>query len=58
MMRPAGGGSKNPVWTAIRQQLLGVPVVRSAQAEAAYGAARLARQGGELARPSPTELVM
>lgn len=41
----AGGGAKNPVWTAIRQRELGVPVVRSERAEAAYGAAILARQG-------------
>ena len=54
----AGGGSRNPLWTAIRQQQLGVPVVRSEQAEAAYGAARLARQGAELASPSPTALLM
>ena len=53
-----GGGAKNPVWTAIRERELGVPVVRSAQAEAAYGSALLARQGAALAKPSATALVM
>jgi sugar (pentulose or hexulose) kinase len=41
----AGGGAKNPAWTRIRQRLLGVPVRRAAHTEAAYGAARLARDG-------------
>jgi len=41
----AGGGAKNPVWTAIRQRLLGVPVARAAHTEAAYGSALLARDG-------------
>ncbi|KAK9805292.1 hypothetical protein WJX72_011497 [[Myrmecia] bisecta] len=41
----AGGGAKNPVWTAIRARQLGVPVVPSPQAEAAFGSALLARQG-------------
>jgi len=44
----AGGGAKNPVWTAIRQRLLGVPVMRAAHTEAAYGAALLAREGQNL----------
>lgn len=39
----AGGGAKNPVWTRIRQRLLGVPVARAAHTEAAYGCALLAR---------------
>jgi len=38
----AGGGAKNPAWTGIRARLLGVPVVPSAQTEAAYGSALLA----------------
>jgi sugar (pentulose or hexulose) kinase len=46
----AGGGARNPAWTDIRQRLLGVPVVASPQAEAAYGAALLARQGLQAAR--------
>ena len=41
----AGGGAKNPAWTRIRERLLGVPVARAAHAEAAYGAALLARDG-------------
>lgn len=47
----AGGGAKNSTWTAIRQRLLGVPVQRSPNGEAAYGAALLARQGYRLAEP-------
>lgn len=38
----AGGGANNPTWTAIRQRLLGVPVMSSLQTEAAYGTALLA----------------
>ena len=40
----AGGGAASQVWSDIRQQMLGVPVVRSSAAEAAYGAALLASQ--------------
>lgn len=40
-----GGGAVNPVWTALRQRILGVKVVAAAQAEAAYGTALLARRG-------------
>lgn len=40
----AGGGAASQVWNDIRQQVLGVPVVRSLAAEAAYGAALLASQ--------------
>ena len=39
----AGGGAKNAVWTQIRARHLDVPVVQSVHAEAAYGAALLAR---------------
>jgi sugar (pentulose or hexulose) kinase len=53
----AGGGARNPVWTAIRQRQLGVPVVVSAQAEAAFGSALLAKQGYALANP-PAAVVM
>ncbi len=38
----AGGGARNQVWTAIRQRILGCPVVASDQSEAAVGVARLA----------------
>ena len=41
----AGGGAQNPAWTRIRKRLLGVPVARADHTEAAYGAARLARDG-------------
>ncbi|MCS7291654.1 MAG: FGGY-family carbohydrate kinase [Gloeomargarita sp. SKYBB_i_bin120] len=39
----SGGGSRNPTWQAIRQQLLGVPVLVAQQQEAAWGTARLAQ---------------
>ncbi|MCU0936829.1 MAG: FGGY-family carbohydrate kinase [Gammaproteobacteria bacterium] len=42
----AGGGARNLAWTVIRGRLLGVPVGRARHAEAAYGAALLARDGG------------
>ena len=38
----AGGGAKNEVWQALRSRHLQVPVARSPQTEAAYGAALLA----------------
>lgn len=41
----AGGGAQNPAWTRIRERLLGVPVTPAAHTDAAYGAARLARDG-------------
>lgn len=40
----AGGGAKNPAWTAIRSRQLGVPVLPSTQTEAAYGTALLAQR--------------
>jgi len=43
----AGGGAQNPVWTRIRQRRLGVPVACAAHADAAYGAALLARDGAQ-----------
>ncbi|NER39747.1 MAG: FGGY-family carbohydrate kinase [Oscillatoria sp. SIO1A7] len=39
----AGGGTQNPVWTAIRERHLQVPIVSSVHTEAAYGTALLAR---------------
>jgi sugar (pentulose or hexulose) kinase len=36
-----GGGARNETWRKLRERLLGVPVGTAAQAEAAYGAARL-----------------
>lgn len=41
----AGGGAQNPAWTRIRERLLGVPVAPAGHTDAAYGAARLARDG-------------
>lgn len=40
----AGGGAKNPTWTAIRQRHLRVPVTPSVNTAAAYGTALLARK--------------
>jgi sugar (pentulose or hexulose) kinase len=37
-----GGGSANPSWSRIREQILGVPVTTAVHAEASYGAALLA----------------
>jgi xylulokinase len=42
----AGGGAKNPVWTALRSRHLKVPVLPSEHTEAAYGTALLARGKG------------
>ncbi len=49
----AGGGAHNPAWTRIRERLLGVPVARATHTEAAYGAARLARDGMRLFETAP-----
>ncbi len=40
-----GGGAANPAWTAIRARRLGVPVAPAPYADAAHGAALLARRG-------------
>lgn len=42
-----GGGAANKAWARIRERVLGVPVTRAANPEAAFGAARLARLGLE-----------
>lgn len=42
-----GGGSDNLAWQQIREQTLGIPVSKAKITEAAYGAARLAKQGIE-----------
>ena len=39
----AGGGSSNQVWQNIRERILGIPVKQANETEAAYGAARLAK---------------
>lgn len=44
-VRSAGGGSHNPAWTKMRENLLGVPMLKAQQQEAAYGSALLARKG-------------
>ncbi|RTZ76742.1 MAG: carbohydrate kinase, partial [Gammaproteobacteria bacterium] len=41
----SGGGAKNPAWQEIRQRVLGTPVHRARHADAAYGAALIARRG-------------
>jgi len=41
-----GGGASNPAWQQMRQRLLRVPVNQAHHAEAAYGAALLARYAG------------
>lgn len=48
-LRTVGGGSHNPAWMQLRQQLMGIPMLAVAQDEAAYGAALLAWRG----LPSP-----
>jgi len=44
-VRTVGGGAANPAWSAIRARLLGVPMLKPASLEAAYGTALLAREG-------------
>lgn len=51
-IQTAGGGARNPAWTRIRQRRLGVPVAPAAHAQAAYGSARLARDGPSLFEPN------
>lgn len=41
----AGGGAGNTAWRRIRGRVLGVPVRAAQHADAAYGVARLAREG-------------
>lgn len=40
----AGGGSKNPMWTQMREGLLGVPVRKANNVEALFGVAKLAKK--------------
>ncbi|MGB0706514.1 MAG: FGGY-family carbohydrate kinase [bacterium] len=44
-LRTVGGGSKNSVWTALRQKQIPVPMQNVASDQAAAGAARLAWKG-------------
>lgn len=48
-LRTVGGGANNPVWTKMRQRLLGVPFKPASSQEAAYGTARLALRGAQKA---------
>jgi len=48
-VRTVGGGATNPVWTRLRERLVGVPFVAADSTEAAVGTARLALRG--LSRP-------
>ncbi|MGK7918798.1 MAG: FGGY-family carbohydrate kinase [Trichodesmium sp.] len=41
----AGGGAKNPTFTAIRGRYLGVPTMKAVYTDAAYGSAILAKRG-------------
>ncbi len=45
VIRTVGGGAANHAWGEIRRQILGVPMIKPAFSEAAYGTALLA-QGG------------
>jgi len=44
-VRSVGGGSRNAVWTAIRERMLGVPMLPARSEEAAVGTAGLALHG-------------
>ena len=46
-VRTTGGGAANRAWTAIRERILGVPLLAAEHTEAAVGAARLAHEGYE-----------
>ncbi|MDP2962243.1 MAG: FGGY-family carbohydrate kinase [Sulfurimicrobium sp.] len=49
-VRSAGGGARNPAFSAIRARLLGVPLQIACHEEAAYGSALLARDGSLMFR--------
>ena len=44
-IRSVGGGAANSVWEQIRSRILGVPMIKPAFSDAAYGAALLSRGG-------------
>ena len=44
-LRAAGAGSRSDVWSAVRATVLGVPIVRPASADTAFGACVLAASG-------------
>jgi sugar (pentulose or hexulose) kinase len=41
----AGGGSRNPAWTKIRERVTGIEILSAEKSEACYGSALLAKQG-------------
>jgi sugar (pentulose or hexulose) kinase len=41
-IRSSGGGAENPAWTRIRERIVGRPMLKAKQTEAAYGSALLA----------------
>ena len=51
-IRTTGGGASNSAWTQIRARLLNVPLLPVDHSEAAFGAARLARQAITSRSPS------
>jgi D-ribulokinase len=48
-LRSVGGGARNPVWSTMRERMLGVPFVPALSEEAAAGSARLALIGARRA---------
>jgi D-ribulokinase len=44
-VRTTGGGARNTAWTRLRGRMLNVPLLTASHTQAAFGAARLARQG-------------
>ena len=44
-VQTAGGGARNPQWRALREKMLGVPVLGAENSDAAFGAAALALRG-------------
>ena len=47
----AGQGAENATYHAIRERIIGKPILRAAHIEAAYGAALLAKRGREIFSP-------
>ncbi len=42
VVKTVGGGSRNKIWSKIRERVLGVDIITATQADAAYGAALIA----------------
>lgn len=53
----AGGGAKNEKWIQIRERVLGLPVRKASQTEAAYGAALLALNGAHQSDKQPWRII-